>query len=284
MNKNYFLGVRLDKILMLTLSVLIWAGCKKDNDTEQPKVPVCNISKFEDPTNSLDGGTMEYDSNNRLVKIKLSDINITNIAYTQGKVTITNADDEEVYYNLDAQGRVSTYTENDSKYSISYAYNNDGYLNTADEKEDGVAFSHISFTYTDGNLVKINRTDTSNGNEFTSETSIEYSDEAAFNFLGFADPLSAVGNINYYLSSFFGKASKNQVKKVTTTGTGIIKETIPNTIVKSTNILTYTYEKNSNGKMSSVSEVSSSQVQIDNDSPQVPSNSSSKYLFTYTCH
>jgi Domain of unknown function (DUF4595) with porin-like fold len=280
MNKNYFLGASLYKVLMLTLSVLIWAGCKKDKEIQPPVDPVCNITKIViNEEANQEGLNIKYDSNNRVSVVNPigETYNIT-MSYAQNKVTISNPDDGlALSYNLD-KGRISTYTEDGSNYSISYTYDTDGYLIAAEENNYGTIFNY-SLTYQDGNLTKINKTGTFNGITQTSETVIKYSDEPAFNFLGFVDPLSAVGEIEYYLSGYFGKASKNRVTKVIETKTTSDSN---NKIILTSD---YTYEKNSEGKITVVSDAINSYSQTGNNNPILdPGGYVNKYSLTYTCH
>ncbi|MCO4292218.1 hypothetical protein NF867_05000 [Solitalea sp. MAHUQ-68] len=240
--------------LVVTL-LLTFGSCNNNDDNPNPNPgnTSCVISSETDDANvkQID---YEYDSQNRPVKIQEytggTPDGYENIAYSAGKVVVTsytqaNVKESEFTYTLDGNNRATkldgTTTQDDGGFtmtsiiSTTFQYDSDGHIiksvttgteTSTDPQNPGPFNSTITtdFTYTNGNLTTMKMTIEAEGSpvQFVTTDTYEY----------YTDK-NETRNIGDFSEFFLGKGSKNLIKKVTSTSSGV------------SSVTDYVYETNS---------------------------------------
>lgn len=249
--------------MLMLATILLFSACsKKGNDPEvivDPVSKTCQIVTVEEVNESPI--TYTYDDQGRVLKVtELYGFGTGTFTYSAGKVTFKDSNDgTNKEFNTDTQGRIVS----DSR--DTYKYNADGYLT---EKNDGSIPAEFVLTYTNGNLVKV----VTDGKETSDIT--YYEDEINQNLMGFENPLFSGLLFNHHTFSsltatFMGKPSKNLVKSITV----VEKDASTGLNVQTTE--TYTYQKDSDGKVTSQT--------VKRDAPSGSYSGVSTLNFSYNC-
>jgi hypothetical protein len=224
----------------------LFLSCSKDIDDEiQKTVKTCKVIELVDGT---ERAFLTYDTKDRVIKINNTTANSSNFGtynYQSDKIIVTWGTDVKTYL-LNSAGLIYKFTDGEDTYE--YSYNTDGYLIKVTQKNsrDPKFLIIRNLSYTNGNLTSIIREPSSNVSGSYGIT-ITYQSDAFVNIFGFNHPLGFYGPdpdvfaedqiINY--GGYFGKAPKNMPVSYTVNP-------------KSTTEDTYTYQKDSDGNISSI--------------------------------
>lgn len=209
------------KYVMVTLvAIIAMAGCKKEinwNARSNPNGNGCQLTSLKTDFDAL--GEVEigykYDASGKLISAT-SDGETMTYTYSTTKITGTLENGEKTELTL-ANGRAISSYMSDFFPGVSatraYTYNADGYLTVVKSYLGNILNSTAELSYTSGNLTqeKVTYADDASVETIT----YEYSSEVAVNTYQMADPLSAI--VDYVPGNYFGKASKNVLKKTVTT-------------------------------------------------------------------
>lgn len=246
--------LKLSVIIPLVLLSALFFGCDKEKDQAQ----TCKIIKEAwikgtDTTKF----SYSYNSDGKLSRSEF-DVNFyTTYTYSADKVTIKNYENnilkstEVVTLNSEGFAASSIFTAAGAlspKSTNVYEYSEDGYLlsKTITLTADANDIQTYTYEYEDGNLISQTNEHEKTGYYYYSETSYEY----------YTDKKNT-----YDISAgFFGKPSKNLIKKSTLTATLPVALTL---------VTAYNYEMESNGNVKSKT--------------MTISGSSTKIVPTYEC-
>lgn len=232
--------------LTLILSIFFLASCIKTDDSEpEPEATICEVKAIEFNSNgtATDKLFLTFNDNGKVTRIDHGVQNSNNYEtfdYQSGKIVMFDSKNyygkaETLTFNLDANSRITSVGNN------TFKYNTDGYLIEAKETGNGVT-STFTFSYTSGNLTKIDYLNTYSGGTEKSTTLLEYNSDAYQSIGGFG---SALVNFEFnglgVLTEFYGKTPKNLIAKDTFKPSG-----------GSDYVTTYSYQKNDKGKVVSM--------------------------------
>lgn len=260
------------KYLMVSLvAILAVASCKKEinwNAYPDPNGNGCKLTALKTDLGVLGEFTIsyKYDASGKLISAT-SDGETMVYTYSTTKITGTLESGEKTELTL-ANGRAVSSYMSDFFPGVSatrtYTYNADGYLTVIKSYLANNLNSTAELTYTGGNLAQTKVTYAEDGSVET--TTYEYSSEVAVNAYEMADPLSAI--VDYLPGNYFGKASKNVLKKSVTSSANSA----------GVDVEEYTYAFDSKGNATSI--VIKSQTKIGGS---VTDESSSSLSLTYNC-
>lgn len=209
------------KYVMVTLvAAIAVAGCKKEiNWNARPDLNGngCKLTSLKTDFGTL--GEVEisykYDASGKLISAT-SDGETMTYTYSTTKITGTLENGEKTELTL-ANGRAVSSYMSDFFPGVSatrtYTYNADGYLTVVKSYLGNILNSTAELSYTGGNLTQEKVTYAEDGSVET--ITHEYSGEVAVNAYQMADPLAAI--VDYVPGNYFGKPSKNVLKKTFTT-------------------------------------------------------------------
>lgn len=188
-------------LLLSALCLLIVASCKRPDDIVDPGTTTCLLTERTKSFAGIDGEkfTNTYDADGKITSVKVSGGGVPTViiyTYSASKITAVRTDEDGSYtsvYSLDAQGRIVTESLNGSDYR-SYSYNADGYLIELVEGS-----STTKYSYTDGNLTKVDDIEGKTTKTYTYGTDL-------FNINFF---LGEYFSSESPLAKYFGKSSKN---------------------------------------------------------------------------
>jgi hypothetical protein len=204
------------KILLIISILVLFYSCKKGDENPIPVIPPPEDARIK--TMSSGGSVLqnfEYDTQKRQTKLTLGNgQNRMTISYGTGTVT------ENEYGSggtislisnllLNADGLVETITR--PQYPailIKYEYNTDKTPSKKTIYNNSLVTNITLYFYQDGNMVK----DSSVNYPSLGYTTNQYE--------YYTDVISTLDNVNYGLS-YYGKANKNYIKKVTTYTGGV---------------------------------------------------------------
>jgi len=258
-------------LLMLSaVSVLLTISCSKsidipeDEKTEEScKIETLNQSKDD---GSTENQTPIFDSMGRLSQwtVKGSGYeSVENFQYESGKITVTGVEktNNDSYnfstvYNLDNEGRISNVIESYYNMPLNIEYNTDGYLSEIKYAHSGINpfSSNVVYTYKDGNLIKILTTSNQLAGVHQRILEITYNNDEITDPVIYDFLFSRVNRVydEYFtnVSHLLGKRSKNAIKIITETdGLYTANET-------------FTYERDSKGNITKVTETSSNGINV----------------------
>jgi YD repeat-containing protein len=230
--------------LMLMLSLcLIFSACGKSEDEPSIEGKNCQIS-------TVGYETHKYDAQGRLINIShANDLKGITLTYTPDLITILgSANIPDIKLKM-LNGRVTEATTLfSSRSDYTFSYDSDGYLIKVVLLEGGEVHTY-TYSYTSGNLTKIEGTKLSSGKLSNHPTiTIDYSTELASNVADIGIPIEKPFIFTTYkVDKYFGKQSKNLVKAVTELGA----------------TRTFTYTKDVNGNITSIKRHDLSAYMID---------------------
>ncbi len=212
------------KYLMVSLvAILTIASCKKEIDWNAFPDPNggngCKLASLKTDLGVLGEFTIsyKYDASGKLISAT-SDGETMVYTYSTTKITGTLESGEKTELTLANGKAVSSYMSDffpGVSATRNYTYNADGYLTVVKSYLGNSLNSTAELSYTGGNLAQTKVTYAEDGSVETS--TYEYSGEVAVNAYEMADPLSAI--VDYLPGNYFGKASKNVLKKSVTSST-----------------------------------------------------------------
>jgi hypothetical protein len=229
--------------LRLIALLPLFYSCSKSSENPETKTPACTL---ESVTELFDGAVTRalfysYDQQGRVSRVdfdRRQSATYETYTYSPDRIVVsgTAPGGGTAVYNLDANGRVAKYG------AMTFSYNNEGYLARALEV-NGPHSTDIGFTYQNGNLVRVNQVGHYGGPQpLTTTLLFEYDAAAeAVSTIPPGDPLNAFGSARSILASYFGKGSKNLVKKETAKTSNSPDE-----------VRTHTYTRDSKGNITSV--------------------------------
>lgn len=199
------------QILMLSaLAMFMITSCSKSKDEPKEEMVVCQLTQA-----SLSGNgetiTHSYEfKDGKITFVKAASDKVSHPLNYSYNHTSTSISEGETMYTLDAQGRITSESgpENIGRYNKTYVYNNDGYL--IEVKKDNTN-DITKFTWTNGNLTKIEEVVNYDGTAYSDITFYDYSsDIRPTNFYADVPDMPVVYN---YIFKFMGKQTKNLVSK-----------------------------------------------------------------------
>jgi YD repeat-containing protein len=220
----------------------LFLSCSKDIDDEIPKTAKnCKVTEIIDGNETF---FLTYDNKDRVIKIAaLNSSDFATYNYQSDKIVVTVGKNVKTFL-LNPAGLIYKFTDGDDTYD--YSYNADGYLVKVTQKNsrDTKWLLIRNLSYTNGNLTSIMRDPSTNQIPWT--ITVTYQSDVFVNMFGFNHPLELYGPdpflfapdliINY--GGYFGKAPKNMPVSYTVNSTSKTE--------------TYTYQKDSDGKISSI--------------------------------
>ncbi len=213
------------KYLMVSLvAILAIASCKKEinwNAFPDPNGNGCKLASLKTDLGTLGEFSInyKYDASGKLVSAT-SDGETMVYTYSATKITGTLESGEKTELTLSNGRAVSGYMSDffpGVSATRTYTYNADGYLTVIKSYLGNNLNSTAELSYTGGNLTQTKVTYTTDGSVET--TTYEYSGEVAVNAYELVDPLSAF--VDYIPGNYFGKASKNVLKKSVTSSSNM---------------------------------------------------------------
>ncbi|WP_293783264.1 hypothetical protein [uncultured Pedobacter sp.] len=206
--------------MVALVAIIAMAGCKKEinwNARPNPNGNGCQLMNSKTDFSTL--GEVEisykYDASGKLISATSDGVTMT-YTYSTTKVTGTLENGEKTELTLTNGRAVSSYMSDffpGVSATRTYTYNADGYLTVVKSYLGNVLNSTAELSYTGGNLTQEKVTYAEDGSVET--ITYEYAAEVAINAYQMADPLSAI--VDYIPGSYFGKTSKNVLKKTVTT-------------------------------------------------------------------
>jgi len=218
--------------LILALSLcLIFSACEKSKDDDITGKD-CQIA-------TATFSTHKYDADGRLINLSHSADPVgTSYIYSKDMIQIQGSKGiPDITMKL-VNGRVTeTISKGNSIVEYLFSYDSDGYLSKSVRLDGGEVHTY-TYSYTDGNLMKIEGTKLSNGRTTNHPTvTFERSSESSANIRDIGLLIdTSFPFTTYKMDKYLGKGSKNLVLKKIELGT----------------TLTYTYTKDVNGNIKSV--------------------------------
>jgi len=218
--------------LMLSAVMLVVASCSKSKDEPKDEAVSCQLTESSSPNGKT---TYTYNGDGKLTASKIDAYQET-YEYTSTSIIWKFIEPSGTIYTttylLDAQGRVKSSSDNSS--NSTFTYNSERYLTEVNTV--GSSAGKVTYTWTNGNLTKVERITTYG----TNTINIEYGTESRPT--GFNGDISSHletaywhdGDTQILTSSAFGKQPKNLVAKVSNT--------------------TYTYTKDNNANITKMVE------------------------------
>jgi len=228
--------------LLILITVLSFSACSKnDNPTVEPVVPQCkivSIKEGDDPAT-----TYTYDGNGKVSLVtNLYGFGTGTFTYQAGKINFTDINGSvNQSLTTDASGRLL------SDGTDTYKYNSDGYLIEKYWNFVSTSVPEYVLSYSNGNLTKVT-TDNNETIDITYDETESYQD-----LIGYESPLWSPLLFNQHTFSnitatMIGKSSKNLVKTI------VLKRPENGKILQFNE--TYTYKKDQEGKITSLTIVS----------------------------
>ncbi|MFD2583299.1 hypothetical protein ACFSR6_12435 [Pedobacter vanadiisoli] len=211
--------------IVALVAVIAIAGCKKEinwNAKLDPNGNGCKLTSLKTNFDTLDEITIsyKYDASGKLVSAT-SDNETMVYTYSDTKITGTLPSGEKTELTLSNGRAVSSYLSDffpGVSATRTYTYNADGYVTVIKSYLMNGLNSTAELSYTDGNLKQIKVTYAEDGSVET--TNYEYSSEIAVNACQMVDPISTI--VDYIPGNYFGKTSKNVLKKSVTVSSDLI--------------------------------------------------------------
>lgn len=200
--------------MLSAMALFVVVSCSKSKEEPKEQAADCQLMQA-----SVSGGgetiTNSYEYNNGKITIVKS-ISVFNNGSPISKnysynYTSTSISHMESNYSLDAQGRIKNQSGSDhnGNFTKIYVYNNDGYL--TEIKKDNTN-EVTKYTWTNGNLTKIEEVYSSGGTSYIHIEFYEYGTELKpANFYADVPDLPIVYD---YTFRYMGKQSKNLVSKI----------------------------------------------------------------------
>ncbi|NII85800.1 DUF4595 domain-containing protein [Pedobacter sp. SG908] len=214
------------KHVMVTLvAIIAIAGCKKEinwNAKPDPDGNGCKLMSLKTNFGALGEVAIsyKYDASGKLVSAT-SDNETMVYTYSATKITGMLPSGEKTELTLANGKAVSSYLSDffpGVSATRTYTYNADGYVTVIKSYLLNKLNSTAELSYTGGNLTQIKVTYAEDGSIET--TNYEYSSEIAVNACQMVDPISTI--VDYIPGNYFGKASKNVLKKSVTISSDLI--------------------------------------------------------------
>ncbi|SDG23807.1 protein of unknown function [Pedobacter terrae] len=206
-------------VMVALVAFIAIVGCKKEinwNARPDPNGNGCKLMSLKTDFDAL--GEVEisynYDVSGKLISAT-SDGETMTYTYSTTKITGTLENGEKTELTI-ANGRAVSSYMSDFFPGVSatrnYTYNANGYLTVVKSYLGNTLNSTAELSYTGDNLTQEKVTYAEDGSVET--ITYEYSGEMAVNTYQMADPLAAI--VDYVPGNYFGKASKNILKKTVT--------------------------------------------------------------------
>lgn len=218
---------RLTGFITLTL---LFISCSKSDDSTTSGCTLASLTEL------YNGATVRayyytFDNQGRVSRIDFDSkpsSNYETYTYSADKIVVGGAapGNGTSVYELDASGRV---TRNGT---TTFTYNAEGYL-TQSYSVNGPHTTTIHYHYHDGNMVHVEQVGNYGGPQPVITTLLfEYDAAQAVRSIPPGDPINLFGSTREVLGSYFGKGSKNLVKKQTAKTTGYPEETRTHTYTR----------------------------------------------------
>ncbi|WP_214228010.1 DUF4595 domain-containing protein [Pedobacter sp. B4-66] len=209
----------LKPLLTALVCCMIIISCSKDKSGAIPENK-CDYIKGMVSFNYLgepaDWTNITYDNEGRVATVSGGGSDLCIYKYTkttiEARSTDINGEKNTTIYNLDKQGRIVKASDNSE-----FRYNNEGYLvvykSPVTNNGEQVGLANNTFTYENGNLVKIH---VQNGTVDGSKITFTYYDKPVQELMGYNSPLMMVIGLRnermLIQAGFFGKTSRNLMK------------------------------------------------------------------------
>ena len=197
----------------IVLTFLLIA-CSKSDENKETRTSGCSLASLSELYN---GATTRayfysYDNQGRVSRIDFDtrqSATYETYTYAADRIVVsgTALGNGMAVYELDANGRVAKYG------TATFTYNSEGFLIRSSET-NGPHSTNITYTYQDGNLVRVDQVGNYGGPQpVTTTVLFEYDELQAVKSIPPGDPINNFGSSRTVLGSYFGKGSKNMVKK-----------------------------------------------------------------------
>jgi hypothetical protein len=205
----------LSKSLCYVALVFLFA-CSKPPEEKEGKISGCAAASLSEIFNGTTTRAFyySYDNQGRVSRIDFDtkpSATYETYTYSADRIVVsgTALGNGTAVYELDGNGRVVKYG------SATFTYNSEGYL-TRFVESNGPHTTTVSFTYQNGNMVRVAQVGNYGGPQpVTNNLLLEYDEALAVPSIAPGDPLHLFGATRGVLASYFGKGSKNLVKKET---------------------------------------------------------------------
>lgn len=261
----------LKSLMIAAVAVMSIVGCKKDKTEDLVNNSDCKLSEINVIYNGIPDEVYKfaYDNSCKIISTD-TDGDLVSYVYNGDKVAISSQHSSHTI--TISNGRVIRSEPANSNTYTNYVYNADGNLSMTQTYEAGILTSTEALTYTNGNLTKIVDT-RSYGTAST--TNYEFSNELSSD-LTFIDPLVDILDNEFPSGGFYGKLSKNLVvksKRETTFPSGDVNSRTES----------FTYEKDTFGKVISKTNSRSSTTYRNGVVLGTPTSSIEKFVFSFIC-
>lgn len=229
----------------LVVLTLLLISCSKGNENKETQPSGCALTSLSELYNGAITRAFfySYDNQGRVSRIDFDtrqSATYETYTYAADKIVVggTALGNGSAVYELDGNGRVIKYG------SATFTYNNEGYLVRSSEV-NGPHSTNITYTYQNGNLVRVDQVGHYGGPQPVTTTILyEYDETPAIRSIPPGDPLNNFGSTRSVLGAYFGKGSKNMVKKEIAKNNTAADET-----------RTHTYTKDDKGNISFIKTV-----------------------------
>lgn len=265
------------------MAVLCIFGCAKEIDFTQLPNQGSNCKVSHIKADLAEAGTYDvdfvYDASGKLIKV-INDGDAETYTYSADKIERIGVDDNDrSVVNLANGKATSSFTNsfveiNGWVYDLAgkYFYNSEGYLIKVEYYIDDKLNAVNELSYDKGNLVKV--VNTLEYDKRVTVTTYEYSDDLAKPLFQQFDPLASF--VEYFPGGYFGKPSKNAVKKAKIITTG------SNGDIYDDETITYAYTFDKNKNATSIL-MSSHYVYHQGTATEPEYSYVTKFDFTYNC-
>jgi hypothetical protein len=231
--------VKSASLMALTLLLI---SCSKSTENTQTQTSGCTLASLSEIYN---GATTRaffytYDTQGRVSRIDFDtkpSATYETYTYSTDRIVVsgTALGNGTAVYELDGSGRVIRYGP------TTFIYNSEGYLVRSSETS-GPHTTNITYTYQNGNLVRVDQVGNYSGPQpVTTTVLFEYDEPMAVRSIPPGDPINYFSSSRSVLGSYFGKGSKNLVKKE-----------IANNNTSADETRTHTYTRDDKGNITNV--------------------------------
>lgn len=204
------------KSVGFTVLTFVLFACSKSNETTETQTSGCALASLSELYNGATTRAFfySYDNQGRVSRVDFDARQSTTYetySYAADRIVVggTALGNGTAVYNLDANGRVVKYGQ------ATFTYNSEGYLIKSSET-NGPHTTNITYTYQDGNLVRVDQVGNYGGPQPVITTVLyEYDEQQAIPSIPPGNPINNFGSSRSVLGAYFGKGSKNMVKKET---------------------------------------------------------------------
>lgn len=220
---------------LIALITLLFSlnSCSKSEKSPLNTSSGCAVESFSEIYNGVTTRAFfySYDSQGRITRIDFDSkpsVKYETYTYSSDKIVVsgTALGNGTAVYELDANGRVIR------NGPVTYTYNNEGYLVKSTDVSGPIP-TNITYTHQNGNLIRIDQqTASPNPQQQMVSVLFEYDAAQSASTIPYGDPINFSTSSRPTLGAYFGKGSKNLLKKESAITNSTADETRTHTYIR----------------------------------------------------